>query len=57
MMQSDNPFIKLMILGRVNGKIGMIMKKKNITEMDVKLLKGLLLQRGNEIKKRKKSIH
>ena len=54
-MQSANPFIKLMILGRINTKVKTMLKKKELNEIDVKLLKGLFMKKG-KAPKEKKSI-
>ncbi|CDW80946.1 UNKNOWN [Stylonychia lemnae] len=36
-----NPFVKLMILGRINQRVREILSKKKLTHVDTKLLKGL----------------
>lgn len=43
-MNSKNPFIKLMIIGRVNTKLKDLIKKKQLNEVDIKLLKGIFLR-------------
>ncbi len=36
-----NPFIKLMILGRINQRVQDVLSKDKLNQIDVKLLKGL----------------
>jgi hypothetical protein len=43
-----NPFIKLMILGRINQRVQDVLNKKKLNQIDVKLLKGLFTRQRNE---------
>jgi hypothetical protein len=36
-----NPFVKLMILGRINQRVQDVLQKKKLNQIDVKLLKGM----------------
>jgi hypothetical protein len=55
LMNSDNPFIKLMIIGRVNTKLKEVIKKPRLNEVDIKLLKGIFLK-STEKKQPKKGL-
>jgi len=55
MMDSRNPFVKLMIIGRINQRIKDMLSKPALNEIDVKLLKGLFW-RNCERKPPKKGI-
>ena len=44
MMKSKNPFIKLMIIGRMQSKIKDMFKKPKLNKVDIKLLKGIFLR-------------
>ena len=55
MMESKNPFVKLMVLGRINKGLKNMFKKQNLNEIDVKLLKGMFVKNGIQ-KEEKKTI-
>ena len=51
-MNSRDPFVKLMVIGKVNDKIYQMISKPTLSEIDVKLLKGIYFK--NTIKKNPK---
>jgi hypothetical protein len=55
MMKSRNPFIKLMIIGRMQTKIKDLFKKSKLNKVDIKLLKGIFLK-NTEHKAPKKGL-
>lgn len=40
-LNSDNPFIKLMIIGRINQRVKELLSKEKFNEIDIKLIKGI----------------
>lgn len=53
MLQSKNPFIKLMLLGKINNLLRSELRKPKFTEIDVKLLKGVFADSRKQVKKKK----
>ena len=49
MMGSGDPVIKLMVIGKVNEKLKNMISKPTLTEIDLKLLKGIYIK--NQFKK------
>jgi hypothetical protein len=45
MVETNNPFIKLMVIGLINGRVKEMLCKEALTDIDVKLLKGLFLRK------------
>eukprot|EP00347_Sterkiella_histriomuscorum_P022098 403331687 len=43
-----NPFVKLMVLGRVNQRVQDLLNKKKLNQIDVKLLKGMFTRQTND---------
>jgi hypothetical protein len=44
MINSTDPFLKLMIIGKINSKIKSMIQKPMLNEIDLKLLKGIFLK-------------
>lgn len=40
-LRSQNPFIKLMILGKINQSVQDLLKKEEFKEIDEKVIKGI----------------
>lgn len=55
MLGSKNPFVKLMVLGRINEGLKNMFQKPALNEIDVKLLKGIFIENAKK-KKLKKTI-
>lgn len=53
MNHGKNPFVKLMVIGRINQRVKDTLDKKKLNQIDVKLLKGLFTRVRNDVKPKK----